>query len=200
MNLKKSLVSILVSGALATGCAAQKVQKRRADPNLVTETHTYDYDETGSDLAAALYQFDHGEPFTSLNQLDAYRYVSRAVNDNNVLDYRLEVTLTYYNHAVVGMSNKLTFRAEASPSGNDEVSEVLIRKTRNGNYRIRSTDFEGNVATKEINEEEAVGVFQEAMLTYRDGTFSRNLQHTNRLWDQLPQNVSVPGRVTVPSE
>ena len=200
MNFKKNLISILVSGALVTGCAAQKAQKRAIDQNLVTEAHAYDYDETGSDLAAQLYLFEHSEPFTSLNQLEVYRYVGRDVNANHILDYRLEVTLTYYNHAVVGMSNKLVFRAEASTSGNDEVSEVLVRKTRNGNYRVRSTDFEGNVATKEITEEEAVGVFQEAMLTYRDGTFSRNLQHTNRLWDQLPQNVSVPGRVTVPLE
>lgn len=186
MNLRKNLAGLLVSGALIAGCAPKNVQHRRNDQNLVQETYIFDYDEVPSSLSSSLYNFEHGTSAVNPtdDQLNQYRYVKRGANENNVLDYRREVTFFFYNYDVVSLCQKITLRGEASPSRHDEISEVCVRKRKDGTYHVRSTNFDGSVQTNDISELEAQQMFQEYLYNYRNGVFNNNLEHASWIYDR----------------
>ncbi len=117
------------------------------DAGLKKTTRRFYYDEVSMEMADTLYSMDHnGEQAQSADQLSPYRYSSVDINDNGVLDYKIEFTVTRKGTKVVEVYQKTVFRAQANGTGRDAVQEDRLVVNDNGTYTVYSkeTNFSPN--------------------------------------------------------
>lgn len=177
--LGKNLMAALLSSSLmATGCAASNAT--RVEDNLKKETYTYDYDETPRELALALYLFQHnGQQPTNTDYVSYYGWAPRDLNENGVLDYHREVNVTRNNGRIVEVYERFVTRAQASPTGNELVSEVHLRRNDNGTW-AKTTRSE--VVLDEAN-------LERQLSNHTSGQYRQEVEDTGRaldgFWEQM---------------
>ncbi len=177
--LKKNLTGVMLAGSLlSTGCASSNAAM--AGNNLTRQTYAYDYDEATTELAVALYAFKHnGERPTTQEQVSFYSWVPRDINENGVLDFHREVTVTRNGDRVMELYERVINRAQATDNGKEDVSELRLVRNEDDTWTRTAT------STVNLSDE----MLENQLSGYTQGQYQHEIDETGRAHDEFMEHM-----------
>lgn len=127
-------------------------------------------------LVNQLYSLEHdGHDASSYDDIMPYLHSPIDLNDNGILDYRLEFTVLEENGRVAEFTEKITRKAEADGSDNDNIRVNRIVFNGDGSFIHYSTQ------NLDASQED----MQNIVSDYASGKHKHNLKNSGRLLRRL---------------
>lgn len=141
-TLRNSLVTVAAVAALsmpASGCVQGKQYQTVPKAKETVESYVMEYDVPTIQLAIQLYAQDYKKMPQSFADIMPYSKIAADVNDNGVLDNKLEMKVYKVNGVVHSVYVKETTRAEATDAKREIVKETWLRLNKDNSVTVKSS-------------------------------------------------------------